>query len=536
MTAFNIHSYELLRPDLLDRTNTILARMSAPQFGNFSSHLSFADSSQHTFEEPSNLQSFKPPSYAILLNILWFTGLAVCLFSAIIGLLVKQWLKEFTAGLYGTSREIARIRQLRLRNLEKWHISSMVAIIPVLLITSILFLLAGLLVTLHQIDQKITIVVSIFVSIFILFLAITTVLPTVSRSCCYYSPQAYAFFSVQRGILQGAKNFLRLSSVNRLLAFGHFKRATSLGHCDGVSEAYWENDASPRVQPRMWKQDEHKLSTEQSANLDISILSTAYSVTLDPTSLDTSTVCLSDIADHSLLPRYLACVDDTLRCHYGTQDCWPASIQAQLDASARESLTLALKGYGANNNTPPLKYRDEIEKYLKIPGLSRDEYTRLKAFLSICEDIGSTEADNIWKQLCEDNDICEIRNIETYKTGSWRHYWDPVKHINNDFLSGSSSCAQNAFGCAISTYQLIATIELSHSVELRSCCCIIPVRHSEIVEEPPQNRRSPIYPKIRPRHIPLREKTIHNHGLGRFRQESRDSWIQVDPGCYRRNS
>ncbi|TBU22451.1 hypothetical protein BD311DRAFT_611720, partial [Dichomitus squalens] len=131
LTTFNVATYPLLQPAPADQTSAILLQISA-QLSSLSISSPFINSTQPSFGalHPASESPPHPHHYVVWLNSLWFTGLVLSLFAATIGIVVKQWLKQYATGLYGHSRQIVRQRQYRLNNLKRWHVRSFVAAIP----------------------------------------------------------------------------------------------------------------------------------------------------------------------------------------------------------------------------------------------------------------------------------------------------------------------------------------------------------------------------------------------------------------------
>ncbi|KAI0644775.1 hypothetical protein C8Q79DRAFT_869024, partial [Trametes meyenii] len=132
LTAFNVESYQLLQPTTPDPTSLIavaaLQQISA-QLSSFATSSTFVNSTQPAFQLPDT--SPPPvPQWAVWLNGLWFSSLILSLASSSIGIIVKQWLNEYSTRLWGTTREIARVRQYRFENLERWHVGLIVMTIP----------------------------------------------------------------------------------------------------------------------------------------------------------------------------------------------------------------------------------------------------------------------------------------------------------------------------------------------------------------------------------------------------------------------
>ncbi|KAI0351165.1 hypothetical protein OH77DRAFT_1411676, partial [Trametes cingulata] len=134
LTAFNVESYTLLQPSQPDPTLLALERISA-QLGSFLVLPPHVNSTQPPFQQseavfaPAGL-STPTPLWAVWLNILWFSSLFCSLAAASIGMIIKQWLREYDSGVSGTSRRTTRLRQRRLNSLAKWRVPELVAALP----------------------------------------------------------------------------------------------------------------------------------------------------------------------------------------------------------------------------------------------------------------------------------------------------------------------------------------------------------------------------------------------------------------------
>ncbi|KAH9910359.1 uncharacterized protein BXZ73DRAFT_19167, partial [Epithele typhae] len=109
-----------------------------------------------------------------------------------IGIMVKQWLKEYNTGLYGFSAPITRRRIYRLSTLEKAYIPAIISLVPLLLIAAVILFFAGLLVLLFHSDVFVFSATATFVGMLMLFIIFTTVIPSMDPSMCYFSPQSRA--------------------------------------------------------------------------------------------------------------------------------------------------------------------------------------------------------------------------------------------------------------------------------------------------------------------------------------------------------
>ncbi|OBZ67069.1 hypothetical protein A0H81_13051 [Grifola frondosa] len=143
LTTFNAQSYQLLQPDPADASVALLMQIST-QLNSFTVNRSFINSTHPASLNPQT--TFQVPSYAVRVNVLWFSSLIFSLASASIGILVKQWLNQYSHGLIGTShsRETARLRQYRYESLVKWRILAILTLLPLLLQIALALLLVGL--------------------------------------------------------------------------------------------------------------------------------------------------------------------------------------------------------------------------------------------------------------------------------------------------------------------------------------------------------------------------------------------------------
>ncbi|KAI0698853.1 hypothetical protein C8Q76DRAFT_587081, partial [Earliella scabrosa] len=186
LTAFNVQSYTLLAPDPQDRILDTLQQISV-QLGSFSINPSFVNS---TAPAVSQIPVPPPqaPRSAIWLNTLWFSSLICSLSAASIGIMVKQWLNEYSAGLSGSSRQTARLRQQRFKSLTRWRVAWIVAILPVLLQIALALFLSGLLVLLWSLNNVVAGVASALIGVLFIVTSGSIILPSLQRDCCYISP------------------------------------------------------------------------------------------------------------------------------------------------------------------------------------------------------------------------------------------------------------------------------------------------------------------------------------------------------------
>ncbi|PBK86592.1 hypothetical protein ARMGADRAFT_940347, partial [Armillaria gallica] len=94
--------------------------------------------------DPSSI--FVPSTGSVWVNGLWFTSLVLSLTTALIAVLVKQWLHYYIALPSGTPRERSHVRQFRYMGFQKWHVLVIVGLLPVLMHIALAIFFVGLVV------------------------------------------------------------------------------------------------------------------------------------------------------------------------------------------------------------------------------------------------------------------------------------------------------------------------------------------------------------------------------------------------------
>lgn len=228
LTAFNVQSYQLLQPAPTDDIASVLKQIST-QLNSFSLSSSFANSTQQSQPLQDLQPPFRAPASAVWINALWFSSLVCSLASASIALMVKQWLHELAVGVSGQERESARRRQYRLNGLLKWHIGTVVVVIPIVLQVALFLFLAGLVILLWTLHSTVAAIASSLIGILFIFQSIVTVLPSVRWNCCYLSPQALMVYYLVRPVY----NAIRALLVQASWSWARFESPT-----------FWREDGS----------------------------------------------------------------------------------------------------------------------------------------------------------------------------------------------------------------------------------------------------------------------------------------------------
>ncbi len=142
-------------------------------------------------------------------NVLWFTSLALSLTTALMAVLVKQWIHQYMAVPSGTPCDRSRIRQFRFENIDAWHVPLIIGILPVLMHVALGVFFFGLVIHVRALSTPGAVLVGVIG--FIAFVAYfgTTLLPLFKPDCPYktyltlysYSISAYLCVSAQRSRL-----------------------------------------------------------------------------------------------------------------------------------------------------------------------------------------------------------------------------------------------------------------------------------------------------------------------------------------------
>ncbi|TBU23534.1 hypothetical protein BD311DRAFT_731138 [Dichomitus squalens] len=326
LTAFNIESYKWLQQQPSDTHTAILSQISS-QLNSFAVNAKFVN---NTAPATTVLTApFKPSRFAVRLNTLWFSSLVCSLLSASLGLLVKQWLREYLAGSSNISRESIRIRQYRYDGMRRWRVPEIILCLPILLQLALLLFFIGLLDLLWTLHPVVAAVVTTIVAVSMLFAFITSVLPPLYPDCPYKSPQSWLICAFTQWIKRTAAALAshyharlyqpapltdreRAHGASTPDPFASKLELPALVH-SRVGEAVraWLHRVSLARTYASWKERE-KLETETgktAAALDDATLAGADAMFMDDAFLHTVVrPCMRDIAPRAAL----RCVDSIL--------------------------------------------------------------------------------------------------------------------------------------------------------------------------------------------------------------------------------
>ncbi|KAL0959271.1 hypothetical protein HGRIS_014542 [Hohenbuehelia grisea] len=136
---------------------------------------------------PSDITS-GPSQTDVWVNALWFISLTLSLSTALLAVLVRQWLHQYTAITSGTSRDRSLVRQYRYDGLMKWHVPVIISLLPVLLHAALGLFLAGLVIFLIPLNLTLAWTVASITCLVYAIYTISNLLPLVDPQCPYRTP------------------------------------------------------------------------------------------------------------------------------------------------------------------------------------------------------------------------------------------------------------------------------------------------------------------------------------------------------------
>ncbi|KAJ7085482.1 hypothetical protein B0H15DRAFT_802033 [Mycena belliarum] len=141
--------------------------------------------------------SFTAARSDVWVNGLWFTSLALTLATALLAVLAKQWLRQYSSFVSGSVRERAFIRQFRYNSFDRWGVRIIIGLLPTLLHVSLFLFLGGLVVFLYSLDRT-PARIMVCITAFLIGAYITsTILPIVTIKCPYRTPLSAVLFPLR---------------------------------------------------------------------------------------------------------------------------------------------------------------------------------------------------------------------------------------------------------------------------------------------------------------------------------------------------
>ncbi|KAF5353787.1 hypothetical protein D9758_010629 [Tetrapyrgos nigripes] len=140
-----------------------------------------------------NLDNTDVSTKDLWINGLFFASLSLSLATALLSVLVKQWLQAYNFSLpTGNAQERAKIRQFRYLGFEKWRVPEIIGLLPIILHASLGLFMVGLSVYVSELHQSLCwIVVSVTGISFLMYFG-SIIIPVIHIQCPYRVPILFA--------------------------------------------------------------------------------------------------------------------------------------------------------------------------------------------------------------------------------------------------------------------------------------------------------------------------------------------------------
>ncbi len=184
VTAFVVQTSQSLRADYTAMSASILYESVLVQ-------RAIANGSPVNSITPSPLNPtipFVPATTDVWVNGLWFTSLFLSLTTALVAVLVKQWLHHYVALPSGTPRDRSFTRQFRYAGFQKWHVQVIIGLLPVLMHLALAIFLSGLVVFLHPLWAALSWIICAGTAVVYAAYVSAAILPIVFPQCPYRTP------------------------------------------------------------------------------------------------------------------------------------------------------------------------------------------------------------------------------------------------------------------------------------------------------------------------------------------------------------
>ncbi|PBL00240.1 hypothetical protein ARMGADRAFT_1072614 [Armillaria gallica] len=184
VTTFVVQTSQSLQPDYAAMSASLLYESVLVQ-------RAIANGSPLTAIPPSPLNptiAFVPATTDVWVNALWFTSLFLSLTTALVAVLVKQWLHHYVALPSGTPRDRSLTCQFRYAGFEKWHVQVIIGLLPVLMHLALAIFLSGLVIFLQPLRAALSWIICAGTVLVYTAYAVATILPILFSQCPYRTP------------------------------------------------------------------------------------------------------------------------------------------------------------------------------------------------------------------------------------------------------------------------------------------------------------------------------------------------------------
>ncbi|KAF5352302.1 hypothetical protein D9758_011922 [Tetrapyrgos nigripes] len=121
-------------------------------------------------------------------NALFFASLSLALATALLSVLVKQWLQAYASLPNGNAMERTKIRQFRYEGFLNWRVTEIIGALPLVLHTSLALFMVGLSLYVSELNRSLCWAVVVVTAISFLMYFGSIVIPAVTIQCPYRIP------------------------------------------------------------------------------------------------------------------------------------------------------------------------------------------------------------------------------------------------------------------------------------------------------------------------------------------------------------
>ncbi|PBK92806.1 hypothetical protein ARMGADRAFT_1080027 [Armillaria gallica] len=199
--------------------------------------------------------TFIASTTSVWVNGLWFTSLSLSLTTALVSVLVKQWLHHYMALPSGTPWECSLLQQFRYAGLQNWHVLVIIGLLPVLMHTALAIFFVGLVIFLGPLQDTIAWVVGVITVIAYMAYLMAHILPLLFPQCPYRTSLCDLLHILYSHVMQYAQHFQVYQSTSNAVKWKDLKEleleaVQSVSGELSVEALYWlfSMSSNPTVQ------------------------------------------------------------------------------------------------------------------------------------------------------------------------------------------------------------------------------------------------------------------------------------------------
>ncbi|KAI0342289.1 hypothetical protein BDW22DRAFT_1429143 [Trametopsis cervina] len=250
VTSFIIDSYKWLQQDSSQTIITLLTQISS-QLADLASPPTADLAAQHGPAIGTATDSFQASRTSVWINCLWVLSLLFGLTAALLGIIIKQWLREYVLwdSVLFPAREAVLLRHIRYDAFERWKVPMFISAIPAMLELALVLFLGGAAILLWTLDSIVAVIVTVFGSLAVAAACSVNILPVFFHRCPYKSAVGWTCVTAWNLLSKWGR-----VALNRLYSEIHIHEARRRG--PRRSESWRQRDLQRNMQwgmPIKWE-------------------------------------------------------------------------------------------------------------------------------------------------------------------------------------------------------------------------------------------------------------------------------------------